>query len=226
MNNCTSTLHKLTYGVPQGSILGPILFIIYINDLPQISKLANHIYFADNANLIISTDTFEQLNAMVNEVLTLVLSWAANNGLKLNASKTKYMIFTNKKREDIEIYLGGERLKQSEHEKFLGVIIDTKLNWAHHIRNLATKVSRNAGVLYKLKGIVPSKTLKLIYNSFIQSHLYYCATVWGTRSLNSISKVFQHRKRAVVLQTVNFTAINMTETRIPRPRILKISLRN
>ena len=108
---------------------------------------------------------------MVNEILNLVLHWAANNGLKLNASKTKYMIFTNKNREDIEVYLGGDRLMKSETEKFLGVLIDTKLNWSDHIRNLSTKISRNSGILLKLKGKVPGKILQLIYNSFIQSHL-------------------------------------------------------
>ena len=197
VNNCNSSLHDLRYGVPQGSILGPILFIIYINDLPGISKLAHHIYFADDANLIISADTFVQLNDMVNDVLKLVLRWAANNGLKLNASKTKYMIFTNKKEEDIEVYLGGDKLKKSETEKFLGVLIDTKLNWSQHIRHLATKISRNAGVLFKLKGKLPNKITLLIYNSFVQSHLYYCATVWGTRSLNSIKTVFSAQKKGI-----------------------------
>ena len=180
VNNCNSTLHKLKYGVPQGSILGPILFILYINDLPQISKIAHHIYFADDANLIISADTCIQLSLLVNEVLSLVLHWATNNGLKLNASKTKYMIFSNKKVDDIIIYLGEDRLRKSETEKFLGILIDSKLNWSDHIQILSTKISRNAGILLKLKGKVPSKILHLIYNSFIQSHLYYCATVWGT----------------------------------------------
>ena len=165
VNNCNSTLHKLKYGVPQGSILGPILFIIYINDLPQISKLAHHIYFADDANLIISAKSYAQLNVMVNDVLNLVLHWAANNGLKLNAGKTKYMLFANKKIEDIEVYLGGDRLMKSETEKFLGVLIDTNLNWSNHIRHLSTKISRNSGILFKLKGKVPGKILQLIYNS-------------------------------------------------------------
>ena len=197
VNNCNSTLHKLKYGVPQGSILGPILFILYINDLPQISKIAHHIYFADDANLIISADTCIQLSLLVNEVLSLVLHWATNNGLKLNASKTKYMIFSNKKVDDIIIYLGEDRLRKSETEKFLGVLIDSKLNWSDHIQILSTKISRNAGILLKLKGKVPSKILQLIYNSFIQSHLYYCATVWGTGSLNSIQSVFSAQKKGI-----------------------------
>ena len=197
VNNCNSTLYKLKYGVPQGSILGPILFIIYINDLPQISKLAHHIYFADDANLIISAESYAQLNVMVNDVLNLVLHWAANNGLKLNAGKTKYMLFANKKIEDIEVYLGGHRLMKSETEKFLGVLIDTNLNWSNHIRNLSTKISRKSGILFKLKGKVPGKILQLIYNSFIQSHLYYCATIWGTRSLNSIKQVFSAQKKGI-----------------------------
>ena len=86
---------------------------------------------------------------------------------------------------------------KSETEKFLGVLIDTKLNWCDHIRNLSTKISRNSGILFKLKGKVPGKILQLIYNSFIQSHLYYCATIWGTRSLNSINKVFSAQKKGI-----------------------------
>ncbi len=197
VNNCDSTTQSLNFGVPQGSILGPILFIIYINDLPNISTLAHCIFFADDANLIISADTYEELNIIVNIILNLVQEWVSNNGLKLNNLKTKYMIFTNKRREDINISLEGKRLIKSEHERFLGVIIDTKLNWAQHITNLKTKVSRNAGVMYKLKGLVPHNVLKLLYNSLIQAHLYYCSAVWGTKSYNATKSLFSAQKKAI-----------------------------
>ena len=197
VNNCDSGEMSLRHGVPQGSILGPILFIIYINDLPNISDLAKYIFFADDANIIVSADTYSELNIHANSILNSVQTWVADNGLKLNIAKTKYMIFSNKSPSDINISIGGQRLVQSEHERFLGVIIDSKLSWAQHIRQLKTKISRNAGVMIKLKNIIPHKAQKMLYNSLIQSHLYYCACVWGTKSFNSIKSLFSAQKKAI-----------------------------
>ena len=197
INSRDSVTCELKYGVPQGSVLGPTLFILYINDLPNVSKLADYIFFADDANLIITANSSDELCAKVNSLLNKVQNWVASNGLKLNAGKTKYMIFSNRATDDINVSVGGVRLKQSEKERFLGVIIDSKLNWNDHIRQLATKISRNSGILYKLKGLVPGKTLKMLYNSFIQSHLNYCSTVWGLKSNNSLNALFRAQKKAI-----------------------------
>ena len=114
-----------------------------------------------------------------NRVLNTVQKWVKNNGLKLNVGKTKYMIFTNNRSpEDIlNISIEGQRLVKSEHERFLGVIIDSKLSWSQHIKQLKTRLSiemlstRNAGVMMKLKSSIPNKAKKMLYNSLIQSHL-------------------------------------------------------
>ena len=197
VNNHDSIEYTLKYGVPQGSVLGPTLFLLYVNDLPEISKLADYIFFADDANLIFTGDTYESIRENVNTVLRLIQNWVVKNGLKLNLSKTKYMVFTNKTKQNIDISFNGIQIEQSDRERFLGVIIDSGLNWSHHITLLATKVSRNAGILYRLKGIIPDSTLKMIFHSFVQSHLNYCSSVWGLGSKNSTLKLFVGQKKAI-----------------------------
>ena len=114
------------------------------------------------------------------------------------------MLFSNKRKSAIRLYLNGIEIKESSHEKFLGVIMDSQLNWEHHIRLLASKISRNVGTLHKLKGLVPIKVMKTLYNSFIQSHLYYCATVWGLGSLNSTKTLFSAQKKAIRITDPRF----------------------
>ena len=107
------------------------------------------------------------------------------------------MIFSNKSPQDININIGGQRLKQSQHERFLGIIIDSKLSWVQHTKQLKNKISRNSGVMMKLKSTIPHKAQKMLYNSLIQSHLYYCACVWGTKSFNAIKSLFSAQKKAI-----------------------------
>ena len=207
VNNHSSDKLSLRYSVPQGSVLGPILFLLYINDLPEVSRLANFVFFADDANIIITADNYIELSEKVNTVLTLIETWVKNNGLKLNIEKTKYMIFTNKTKQQISISLYGEPIKESSCERFLGVMIDSRLTWSQHINLLSTKVSRNAGILYKLKSFVPDSVLKMLYNSFIQSHMNYCSSVWGLGSKNSISKLFTAQKKAIRAIENQFNAL-------------------
>ena len=109
------------------------------------------------------------------------------------------MVFTNKKIDinSLEVILDHTKIKRSDEERFLGVIMDSKLNWKAHIKKLSSKISRNAGILYKLKGIVPDKVLRLVYNSFIQSHLNYCSCIWGLGSKASINSIFIAQKKSI-----------------------------
>lgn len=200
VNNTDSERLDLNYSVPQGSILGPVLFIIYINDLPNISSLANFVFFADDANIIVTGNDLSEIKRKIDNLLIALDTWVRSNGLKLNVKKTKFMVFSNKNLsnvDDLKFSLDGITIEQSVCERFLGVIMDSKLTWTKHISTLASKVSRNGGLIYKLKGIVPQSVLMTLYNSFIQSHLNYCSNVWGLGSKSSVEKIFIAQKRAV-----------------------------
>lgn len=189
----------LKYSVPQGSILGPILFILYVNDLPEISKLAKFIFFADDANIIVTGQNFIEIQEKINELLNTIDRWVKLNGLKLNIKKTKFMIFTNRRDpvHSFNIHFNGVNIDRVDSERFLGVILQSNLSWNKHITSLASKISRNAGVIFRLKGLVPPSVLKTLYNSLVQSHLNYCSNIWGLGSKSSRNKIFVAQKKAV-----------------------------
>ena len=150
-----------------------------------------------------------ELEHRCNLVLREIYEWVSKNGLKLNVGKTNLIYFTNnnsQKSTPLSISLNGTPINRSTNAKFLGVIIDEKLNWNHHIAALTSKVSRNAGILFKLREIIPAKALRNIYFSFIESHLLYCSSVWGAVPLSRISTLFSAQKKAI--RAISFTRVN------------------
>ena len=197
VNGHNSRTRNLSCGVPQGSILGPLLFVIFINDLPFIDNLAKFILYADDANIIFTGQSIEIIETNMRNFISELEEWVALNGLKLNISKTKYMLFSNRNTRDINVKISANSIERKQTERFLGVIIDDKLTFKQHRATLASKIARNAGVIYKVKGIVPLHVIKTLYNSFIQSHLVYCSNVWGLGSKNSVARIFSAQKRAI-----------------------------
>ena len=191
VNGADSPKYRMDYGVPQGSILGPLLFIIYINDLPNIYKLAKFILYADDANIILTGDSIHEIEQKLLELIPLLVNWVGCNGLKLNLKKTNYMIFSRSRVETTRnIFIGTTLIKRVHETKFLGVILDDRLNWSHHIKAVKAKMNRYVGIMYRIKNLLPLKSRIQIFHSFVQSYINYCSLIWGFASKSNIDSLF------------------------------------
>ena len=188
----SSISHTLpvTIGVPQGSTLGPLFFILYINDMENALRNMNIIHFADDSTLHVKLPKNCDITSMVNNELLSINSWLQANRLCLNVDKTKYMIFSIKdKPPDLGISIGRTLIGRTDVHKFLGVHNDDKLNFASHISKLCSKISRGIGMLRRLKSLVPKDVLKQLYYAFIYSHFTYAITSYQSAYLNQTQKL-------------------------------------
>ena len=195
-----STTKHMKHGVPQGSILGPLLFIIYINDIPNISTIAKFILYADDANIILTGNNIEEVRLQMEQLASVLLKWVDSNGLALNLKKTQYMIFSRQQHSthtERPFIIANTFIERKTETRFLGVIVDEKLNWSKHIKTLHSKMSRYVGVMYKIKRYLPLKARLNIYHSFVQSHINYCALVWGFTTKSNIDTLFAKQKKGV-----------------------------
>ena len=192
----------ITFGVPQGSVLGPLLFLIHMNDLPYVSKVLQFYPFADDTSIYYDANDLITLQKVRNRELRKVRKWleALNFKLALNISKTNYVIFhspSKKINEFIKIKLGQKAINQVNFIKYLGISIDCTLSWKPHVTKLSKHLARNCGIFFKIRHYVNPDTLKLLYYSLFYSFLSYITIVWGLTHLSVILPLYKLQKKVI-----------------------------
>ena len=164
MNGELSGISPINCGVPQGSIIGPLLFLLYINDLPNCLARACPRMYADDTNITVSANNAADLKTMLNDELSNLNSWLRANKLSLNITKTEYMIIGSRQRlrattenQIIEVCIEGKKITRVAESKSLGVYRDETLSWKKHMKELSKKIASGIGALKRLMPFISKK---------------------------------------------------------------------
>lgn len=224
-NNIFSDMQPIVSGVLQGSILGPLLFLLYINDIFYSSLPGNMITYVDDITMIVSGSTETTLSAYGNQFLEYLQQWCGKNYLKVNTDKTKAVIYRAKNkiiRDSIKLVYGNTIIDIVSNIKSLGVVFSETLSWDLQIDKIRNKMNKINGVICKHRYSLPTGVKLVIYNAFLLPAITYCHTVWGTTTKKNILKLLVAQKRTVRL-IVNVPWYAHTEHYFEKYHVIKVN---
>ena len=207
VNGLFSEPKKISFGVPQGSILGPLMFLIYINDLPSNINVCDTEMYADDTSLSCFAKSVSDLQTKMSITLDILSKWCRDNCLVINSSKTYFMVLCNRQKRaylklhELNLALCNENLVYKDCIKVLGLLIDQNLSWKYHIDFICSKISRLIGLLWRICSNLDKATMILFYNSYILPHLDYAVNIWGGAAKCYVNKlqVLQNRVARIIL---------------------------
>ena len=221
-----SSLEPVTAGVPQGSILGPLLFLIYVNDLPAALTKLRPIMFEDDTNLVIEGKDINELKQIVDHELQDLVDYFRANKLKLNVEKTKIICFRKKGivlPNGINIKIEDTNLELADSASFLGICLDCNLSWERHCHETANKISKTTGILGRIKNFLPTAALKIVYDSLIMSRVQYGLEIWGGCDNSKGKKRLLGIQKKAIRNLTKSHYLSHTEPRMKSLGILKFN---
>jgi hypothetical protein len=198
VGSISSGLLNISCGVPQSSVLGPLLFLLYINDIKNSTRILDFHLFADDSNLFYANKSLLTLETIVNKEISHVYQWLCANKLSLNVEKSNYIIFHPAQKRvnyQVKVSLNGQILKQEIYTTYLGVVIDCHLNWKAHISKVSKKIKRNIGAISRVRHFVGSNILINLYYSLVYPYLIYGLVAWGNTYSSSINPLYILQKK-------------------------------
>ena len=229
VNGHLSSNQSIKFGVPHGSIIGPLLFLVYINDLPNCLNDGSSSMYADDTNISFQSSNLDELEKIMISDLSRLNIWLKANRLSLNIAKTEYMIIGTRQKlitKDlyrINVRVDDTPIKRVQHTKSLGLIIDDNLQWKNHINTICKKISSGIGALKRVRRFICKDTAEKVYSSLIDPYFNYCSPVWdglGSQLSSKLQKLQNRAARVIaersyetpsskLLQELNWNKLNI-----------------
>ena len=209
-NNCNSATLNTGIGIPQGSILGPLLFLLYVNDLNYVSPNLSCIQFADDTSIFSTGSSLDDIFNVLNCELESISTWLRANKLVLNMSQSNYMIMTSPRKtiltNNYTLCIDGHVIEGVSEYKFIGVVIDDRMTWKKHINYICNKIAKGIGILVRARQLLYGESRMTIYNALIKPHFMYCITAWGNTYKTNLSRLHLMQKKIIRV----FNKVRMT----------------